>query len=315
MLDRTPRRHSFAMGLRLVGMAALLLLPWAIFVLSHLSDALAQARVNATRFDVFNPQFYINNLLLEHRRYLYGLSNGAAWLRPGVYSLLVLVPLAWLHQVRQAIGLRRRSAVWLAALALLVPLQFAALLQPKTYQYLPTPASLLILIVAVFLADALAHRHKVIRVATAFCMATLCASGASGIVYMQRVAQQHESPVRYLRELRQAVPMQARVLARPNHWPGLMANDFRNFVLPLYRSMSSISQNPISFDAALEEIAPDVVILDQPLIQMFQDRSTPTARERSDTFWRYMRRHNARLTKTMHDNWEQPIEIYWLDQP
>jgi hypothetical protein len=135
------------------------------------------------------------------------------------------------------------------------------------------------------------------------------------MVHLHQTAAQHESPTRYFRELREAVPAHARVLARPNHWPALMTNDFRNFVLPFYLSMGSISETPISFYTALEDISPDVIILDEPLMQMFQDRSALAADEWTAAFWRYMQQHNARLAHTMKDNWGAHLEIYQLTQP
>jgi hypothetical protein len=46
---------------------------------------------------------------------------------------------------------------------------------------------------------------------------------------------------------------------------------------------------------------------------MFGSSTNPTSTEQSVTFWRYMRRRNARLVGTLHNNWDHPMEVYWLD--
>jgi hypothetical protein len=315
LLNSATRRHAWAIGLRIGAMVGVLLLPWAIFVFGHLNDAIAQARVNATRFEIFNPWFYLNNMLNERRRYLYGLGSVTAWLRPGVYSLLLLVPLAWLYQLRRASVARRHTTIGLVCTSAGIPLLFAAVLQPKTYQYLPTPASLMVIVVALMLADALATKQAATRVLAGGCLVLLCGFGIWGIWQMHSRASQRESPTRYFDDMQRIVPpsIHTRILALPNHWLAFPSYDYRNFVLVFYRSMPTISPNPVSFEEALVQVAPDVIILDKPLIEMFGSNTNPTSNEQSVMFWRYMRWRNARLVGTLHNNWDHPIEVYWLD--
>src|SRR5204863_9557657 len=86
-------------ALLLIGSAVLPWLPYAANVASDLSDWRGQTAIYATRFELLNPAWYLDNLAQEYHRYGPGLGPaGLTWLlRPGFFVLAVALPLSlWL---------------------------------------------------------------------------------------------------------------------------------------------------------------------------------------------------------------------------
>ena len=81
-------------------------LPYAAYVLVDLPDWRGQTAIYASRFELLNPAWYLNNLLQEYHRYGPGLgSPGPGWLsRPGFWSLLVALPVSLLALTRRALA-------------------------------------------------------------------------------------------------------------------------------------------------------------------------------------------------------------------
>jgi hypothetical protein len=69
----------------------------------------------------------------------------------------------------------------------------------------------------------------------------------------------------------------------------------------------------VSFDVAMGIAAPQVVLLDEPMRQVFADRSTPFARDRADRFWAFMNRRGARIVRELRDRAGALLQVYQLD--
>ena len=225
--------------------------------------------------------------------------------------MLIGLPLAWLFVFRRAARQRNPQAVWLAVPSVMMPALFALMLYSKSSFYLPT----LVAMFGVLLAVALAHGLRstfAVRLAICASIVVVTGFGGMGLTQMHLRASQIASPQAYLAALRQAVPAQARVLGMPNHWLGLLANPYRAIHLTFYLTSPYIEPHPVSLATALQHIAPEIVLMDTFLDELYSDRSTPQTSQRSDVFWQFMRDHHARLTATIQDNAGNPIRVYQL---
>ena len=73
---------------------AVALTPWLAYIAGNWSDYLNQMRAVADRFEIFQPSFYVANVLHEIDRYRpIGLfAAGGAWFRPGAWAALAGIP-------------------------------------------------------------------------------------------------------------------------------------------------------------------------------------------------------------------------------
>jgi hypothetical protein len=301
--------HSSLLGI--VAGIAVVWLPWIVFIASHWSDFVNQQSAYPERFDVLNPLFYLNNLLNEPRRYLYGPSSFtkiSLWLVLGIPATL-----AWLA-VRVAHRCDRRE-LWLLVPCVMMPLLFALLLQPKVAFYLPSIAVLFAILIAWLITQLMSARWRIVRLGILVAVVLTLGQGVVSVAFMQSAAARTIPPKHFLERLQQAIPSSARVLGRPLYWLALPYPTFRSFALPFYMSDPDRNRAPISFEAALGNIAPDIVLLDAAMAGTFADHSTSDRHARSEQFWAYMRHHNAQLQQVLNDNYGEPIQIYRLDQP
>jgi hypothetical protein len=316
-LDRSSgHRHRVATRAASLCVGTLVvILPWVAIVATNLEDYAGQMRISASRLDVLDPSFYLNNLLTEHTRYFIGVGSGAALGRIGFWLLLIGVPVAWvslfIRSTRERQSLRRQFLL----ICIVVPFLFALLLQPKTFRYLPGIVGLFALLIAVALTSLCRARSRWLRFGAVATVIAIALSGVSGILVLQSKASRAEPARRFLVRLRQSVPTSARILGLPDYWLGLTDNEYRVFYLPFYYSMPVTADKPMRFDDALERIAPDIILVDEPMRRLFDDDSTPESRTRSERFWDYVGRHGGTRIGTIRDNHGQPIDIFQLKRP
>ncbi len=112
-------------------------LPYAAYVLADGTDWRGQTAIYASRFELLNPRWYLDNLVNEYHRYGPGLGPiGSGWLaRPGVWLLLLALPLSLLALARRAFRHHDGSARALLVPSLLFPLLFAAFITLKLVNY------------------------------------------------------------------------------------------------------------------------------------------------------------------------------------
>ncbi len=310
--SREPIRAR--LGAMLAGMAAAWSL-WVGLILAHWKDFTGQSVLNQDRFDLWDLSFYLHNLSNEPHRYLLDLRDPAALIRPGSWLLIVGVSLTLMWLSVRVAHLRDARSLPLLVLCWLFPLLFALLIQPKVFHYLVTIAPLFAMLLAWGLARMLAARSTLWRTSAWLILGLIVIQGLSGLTRLQAKASHSISSETFLNELRQDVPPSARViLGPPQYWLGLSDRDYRSFGLPVYLSDPTATAAPISFDAALGRVSPQIVFLDPNLMLFLTDRSTPFSRARSDEFWAYMHQHRARVIAELPDGEANLVQVYQLDQ-
>ncbi|MGH2522782.1 MAG: ArnT family glycosyltransferase [Anaerolineales bacterium] len=309
-LDGQPGSVLRRAGLILSG-ALVVWLPWLGFAATNWGDFLGQAGLNSNRFEVLKPSFYLDNVLNEWRRYW---PDRGLTPRPfGFWLLVIGVPFALVRLSLRAQRVRR--AAWLLAPCLLLPLLFAFVIKAKTYSYLLSVAPLFAVLLAWGLLELLRSQRLLGRGLGLLVLALLVGQGGLGMARLLRAANRAVPPGLMFAELRQTVPPSARVIGHPEYWLALPDRDYRSLILPFYLSNPDLNREPLAFDAALEQVAPQVVLLDPAFGQMLMDCSSPTSCARTEQFWSYMRRHRARLLRELQDGSGERVKVYWLEVP
>src|SRR2546425_1553310 len=114
-------------------------LPYAAYVLVDLPDWRGQTAIYASRFELLNPAWYLDNVPQEYHRYGPGLGPpGLGWAaRPGFWFLLIALPAALIALARQALFKSGAAAAARAVVvpALMFPILFALFIKLKLVNY------------------------------------------------------------------------------------------------------------------------------------------------------------------------------------
>ncbi len=309
--DRRSRAEIAAIALGFV----LPLLPYIAYVLSELHDWRGQTRQYGNRFDLLNPTWYWRNLMAEYRRYGPGLGSlRSAALRVGFWSALVVLPASLIALAWRA--LRRQDS---AARAIVVPLVvfpalFALLIHSKLVNYTVSFLPLAAMAAAwgsVTVWDRVKSvRHaRWVRLALALWLAAIIVEGARRIVVLEVAAKTTTPYYAYINRVRQHIPPGARVLGLQNYWFGLEEFDYRSFALPLWQTDPAYEPRPLSFEEALEQVAPEVVLIDQRMRHYFATSGAAVAQQ----FDRWLKRHHGQLIGRVDDATYGVMEIYRLN--
>jgi 4-amino-4-deoxy-L-arabinose transferase-like glycosyltransferase len=242
--------------------ALLVWLPYLLYVLSDLPEWRAQVAGYADRFGLLDPRFYVSNLADEPRRYGPGLGPpGLGWLlRPGLWSLLVLVPLSLLGLARQALRHSDSAARTLLVPAIAFPVLFALLLRLKLVNYTLTFLPVLALACAwgiLQAVDWLQPRRGVIGLGLASLLAlSLVLEGVSRLALVESLPATPYAT--FIGQVHRTIPAGARVVGLHNYWFGFEDTEYRSFVVPL----AWMDPGGLPLDLGLKRLAPDAVLLD-----------------------------------------------------
>jgi hypothetical protein len=247
-------------------------LPYLAYVLADVPTWVSQTRQYGPRFGLLDPHWYWRNLVAEPRRYGPGLGPpGWGWLaRPGAWLGLLGAPAAALALAARAWRGADPAARALAAPLVLLPALFALLVHLKLANYLVTVAPLGALAVA-WAGVALWRRPgarrggAALRAALAAALLAVALEGAARLAALSAAARTLTPYAALAARVRPLVPPGARVLAPHRYWFGLEDRDFRSWLVPLGRAGAGPGGPPPDLARALDEVAPDVVLIDGPL--------------------------------------------------
>ena len=285
-------------ALLVVAGAVLPWLPYAAYVASDLQDWRGQTAVYATRFELLNPAWYLDNLVQEYHRYGPGLGPpGLGWLlHPGAFALAVALPVSLWLLARCA--RRSRAARTLLVPSLLFPLLFALFIHLKLVNYTLIELPLWALAIGYALV-----RVTRFRVLVAVVGAAVLLEGAAALVNLDRAAETTTPYPQFIAEVRPLVPPNARVLGLHTYWFGMENFDYRSFLVPL-----NWADEGVPLDQALDRVAPQVVLLDPRMRTYFT--SVPDGA----LFNAWLGKHNAVLLGRVDDPTYGLIEIYRLSR-
>lgn len=313
--DKAGRR---ALAALVLGFAA----PWLlylVYVLAHPADWVGQTRGYAPRFDLLNPAWYLDNLLTEYRRYGPGLGP-PGWsylLRPGFWAALIALPASLLVLVWRAIRLKDRAARAIVVPALVFPILFALLIHLKLSNYLVTLLPLGALAVAWgglslwWWLGTIGHRRWVQAVLAGIWLVVM-AEGVTRFTALEAATQDTTPYADFIRDVHAFIPAGSRVLGLHRYWLGLHDLDYRSWAVPLLQSDPRYFSPPRSIDEALDDIAPDVILIDPRMRVYFDDARPGDPHALALRSW--MQRKDYARVAIVEDTTYGPMEIYQVNR-
>lgn len=292
----------------------LICLPYLIYVASAWSDFLEQNFINAGRVAITSPAFYLANLLNEVERYD-AILNGAKQ-QLGSWLFLVALPLATLLLVYKAVWKKNSAAKIILAPLLGLVFGFAFLITPKTFTYLATLWPLFAIIMAV----GLVHLWRATaapfwwRPALIAILVVAMAEGSWSMVKFHQKAAKTTSYPAFTAQLARHISPQSKVLALQHYWLGLPDFNYRALLVPFFLVSERHSPMPISFYQALQQVEPDVIIIDEVMQNYFDEIASvdhPGHAILLD-FNQYLLDHHAQIITQFQDPSYGRVTIYRL---
>jgi hypothetical protein len=277
-------------------------LPYAAYVLTDLPDWRGQTLIYASRFDLLNPAWYLDNLLQEYHRYGPGLGPfGPPWLsRVGFWLVLFSLPAAMAVLVRRAIASSDAAARTIIVPAILLPVLFALLIKLKLVNYTLVELPIFALVIAwggVTLWRTAWARSLLVVVAAA-----VTVEGGAQLVHLEQAALTTTPYPTFITQVRQYLPPGARVLGLHSYWFGLEDFEYRSFLVPL-----NWADEGVPLDEGLSRVAPDVVLMDARLRDYFNAPEVAADRARLNDWFA---RHGAEVVGRVDDPTYGLMEVY-----
>ncbi|TME32622.1 MAG: hypothetical protein E6I75_16670 [Chloroflexi bacterium] len=284
-------------------------LPYAAYVLVDLPDWRGQTAIYASRFELLNPAWYLDNVLQEYHRYGPGLGPpGLGWAaRPGVWFLLIALPATLIALARQALFKSGAAAAARAVVvpALLFPILFALFIKLKLVNYTLIELPLF----SIAIAWGLTRPRLWSRIPARSLLATICCAavlfeGAASLARLEQAAAVSTPYPTFVSEIRAYLPPGARVLGLHSYWLGLEDFDYRSFLVPL-----NLADEGLPLDQALSRVAPDIVLLDARMRAYFD---APEVQADHDRFYGWLTQHTAQVIGRIDDPTYGLMEVYRL---
>jgi hypothetical protein len=327
----------------------LMLLPWLLFVASGWSDFMAQNRNYADRFGLLDVRFYLVNLLNEVERYD-PILNGAkqslgawVWLIAGALSLIWLLKhslsrsqfrsishIAWVSGVQTQFGhpiLLRNSVSQqnqpISARILLTPIivlgsLFTLLLSFKTFSYLATLWPLFALAIAAggWHGWQAQTTRRWWRPLLLLIVLTTTSEGVLSQLWLHHIAQAFTPYQRFTQTIAAQAPPGSRILGLQHYWLGLAETDpnYHSILTPIFFTDSRYVPHPLTFTEAVELRPPQVVLLDQIMLNFLAETESPQHphHQLGQDIWNYLNMRQARLIGQIDDPTYGRVEIYRL---
>ena len=307
------RRSVFRATGLIVGGAGVVWLIWIIVALLNWNYFVGQTTQYSERFNIFNAAFYLQNLALEGQRYNLGIRNVQSLARIGLWMLVGGVPLAIVWGVVRAARDQYRPAVWLLVPSILFPILFALLIRVKTFNYLISIAPFYALILA-WCFVTLFNSGRRARWAVVLILTITTLQSAWSIGTMQQFANRFgRSTEIFYQDLRRVTPAQGRILGAPQYWLAMPHREYRATILPFFLSNPRLNQHPLEFDEALTQIKPDIIFIDAHIADISDNYGDHLREARRTPLRNFLRKHNARLTAEIGDNFGEIFQIYQLE--
>jgi hypothetical protein len=279
-------------------------LPYLGYVLSDVPDWRGQTLIYAGRFDLLNPSWYMANMLQEVHRYGPGLgSPGPGWLlRPGWWFVLIALPLSLLALARRALNCDAAARA-IVVPAVLFPVLFAVFITLKLVNY--TLIELPVFALAIAWGCAAVWRGRArLRPVIVVLAAGVIVEGGVALSHLE-FASATPYPT-YVAQLRGYIPSGAHILGLHSYWLGLEDFDYTSFLVPL--NWADLGE---PLDRALDDVDPDVVLLDARMRAYFDD--LPPGGD-GDRFRAWLTAHSATVSGRVDDPTYGLMEIYRVNR-
>jgi hypothetical protein len=195
--------------------------------------------------------------------------------RIGSWALLAGAPAAfammWRRGGRRTVG---ESAVLISGI-----IQFAlfvALLQVKTVDYLIALWPLGAVALAWLGVELWRRRARAVRAALLLVATAIVVEGSLRLVALPAEARATSSYDTYERRIAACIPPESMVLGFQHYWLGLRQFRYRTWLLPLDMANPYVEPDAMLLDAALDRVAPDVILIDPHARELLADTANPS---------------------------------------
>jgi 4-amino-4-deoxy-L-arabinose transferase-like glycosyltransferase len=292
-------------------------LPWAVYVASGWSDYLGQMRLDADRFDLLNPMFYVDNVLHGAGPISLDWSvrtvRGLSFVRVGTWTMLLGCPAALATMVWNARRHALPAALSLAVASLAQTAMFVALLKVKTFNYMIALWPLAVLLLAWF-GVWLWDRRLLVRLTLVMLLGLIAAEGTTRIAHAWKNARETTPYVWYEAEVAGCIPPGSLVLGLQHYWLGLLQYPYRTWLLPIDLASPLYYHEPMSLDQALERVNPTVILVDryiEDLMMKAMGLQDPNHRLYIG-FEAFKAGRHVKLSCVIRDHTYGTMRIYWV---
>jgi 4-amino-4-deoxy-L-arabinose transferase-like glycosyltransferase len=291
-------------------------LPWLAFVASGWSDYLGQMRLVSARFDVFNPSFYVDNVLHGDGPISLDWSLNTLrtlpFARVGTWTMLAGCPAACATMLLQARHRSRDAGSSLAVAALAQTVMFVALLKVKTVSYMIALWPLWAVLLAwlgVWLWD---RRRPALRVALLGLLAVIAMEAVTRVARAADNAKQTGAYEWFESEVAGCIPPGALVLGLQHYWLGLRQYPYRTWLLPIAFAQPHFYHEAMDLDAALARVNPDVILVDRYIDDLMRTAASPADANHAlfVGFERFNTRRRMTLACVVKDRTYGTMQVY-----
>jgi len=249
--------------------------PWLAYVAQDYTDFQGQMSRHEGRFDLFNPTFYLDNLMGEYHRYgvwIGGFPEGLLRPRLGIWFMVTAVALSSILLLRR---IRKSNQLPDVVLLLALPIQMlllGLLLNLKRHVYVIVLLPFVALHVAVAIVSVwrwARDRGLVWRVGLVTVSILAVIEGATGVRNMLRVASQTTPYQEVSDALVSAIPPGSKLLISQPYWLGLAHYENRSI------NLVTIQRRTVPMERVIGDFSPNYVVVERE----FFDEDRPAQAE------------------------------------
>ena len=101
--------------------------------------------------------------------------------------------------------------------------------------------------------------------------------GVGRIAHRREVMRRTSAYEEFGQRLATLVPRGARVLGLQTYWLALREHPYRSWILPILLSSPRYHHAPVTMDAALARVDPDILLVDPPMRELFEAAADPAS--------------------------------------
>ncbi|MCB8945193.1 MAG: hypothetical protein H6658_15715 [Ardenticatenaceae bacterium] len=232
---------------------------------------LVQMSFHEQKLQLWQPGWYLSNLVQEYKRYGPGLNETrwGLWTRPGFWAMALLLPTTVVIWLKMAVYNKKQAVKTILVPLLVIPLLLGLLITPKIANYL----TIVIPLIAVAVGWAVVRmwqwtqadrRKRGVSLVLLLMAIVVIGEGSSRIRILTLAAQTTTQSTALIHEIRQNLPDDAHVLGPLDYWLGLNDLTYTNWIAPIVQA----EDEPLT--TALTVINPTDIIWDERLADYFQ---------------------------------------------
>jgi 4-amino-4-deoxy-L-arabinose transferase-like glycosyltransferase len=320
LMEKLPAKRKLWLGGALVGVCALVGVPYGVYVLAHFEEFKGQAGTVESRADFALPAFYVNSLLDEPNRFLRPLAfkevpRGAdhELVDPRALSLretatrrpsAKVAVLLGLPASIAFLGLRlrqqpRREELLLLLILVGLPLQYALFESLKLYIYWIAVVPFLCIGMAALAWSLLRSArssplHLSAAALTVACLLVFFAEGSFARVSGIRAAYRETDYQQLSNSIQRHVPEGSRVVGSTSLWWGMRDYDYRSYFLFFYLTNPDAGPYRTTISGFLDEFQPEYIVLTRLAIGELEKHLIPPDYADWDG---WLQRHGTRIAR------------------